>query len=361
MDDRTWTIVQFSEDLTVEAIPTSWIQGEWCHWPPFKQEKLTTSIKKCEALNTNWPRHTIKIFRNATFDDYAKARLKAKVAEDFSDLNSESECKGKRKRIQKMLSSSSDESLENIENTKLPPPPKMCKLSIKPNANDTVSSANLGQSKFEETFLKNTPSSSAETMVHQTVSNTAVKSYGNANSIKEWPDALMSFLFIIKFWWRLKNQNHLIRGILVNVLNEIRELNNNKVETTSTSIFVKFPDIQFPIENDEDFHKFEEELGNEGNFNEVVNELAKFGGSNPYNFIKRSMSSILNDSVLKNYSWLGRKGKKSLENSLTAKALLQAAEKCLRCNRKDVELAIQSFVKRSSERMKNKVNKNNGL
>ncbi|KAJ8965375.1 hypothetical protein NQ314_004187 [Rhamnusium bicolor] len=352
MDDRTWTIVQFSEDLTVEAIPTSWIQGEWCHWPPFKQEKLTTSIKKCEALNTNWPRHTIKIFRNATFDDYAKARLKAKVAEDFSDLNSESEY----------------ESLENIENTKLPPPPKMCKLSIKPNANGTVSSANLGQSRFEETFLKNTPSSSAETMVHQTVSNTAVKSYGNANSIKERPDGnnnsngrICCLQHDNKILVEIKNQNHLIRGILVDVLNEIRELKNNKVETTSTSIFVKFPDIQFPIENDEDFHKFEEELGNEGNFNEVVNELAKFGGSNPYNFIKRSMSSILNDSVLKNYSWLGRKGKKSLENSLTAKALLQAAEKCLRCNRKDVELAIQSFVKRSSERMKNKVNKNNGL
>ncbi|KAJ8928082.1 hypothetical protein NQ314_019380, partial [Rhamnusium bicolor] len=254
--------------------------------------------------------------------DYAKVRLKAKVAEDFSDLNSESECKGKRKRIQKMLSSSSDESLENIENTKLSSPPKMCKLSIKPNANGTVSSANLGQSRFEETFLKNTPSSSAETMVHQTVSNTAVKSYGNANSIKD-----------NKILVEIKNQN-LIRGILVDVLNEIRELKNNKVETTSTSIFVKFLDIQFPIENDEDFHKFEDELGNEGNFNEVANELAKFGGSNPYNFIKRSMSSILNDSVLKNYSWLERKGKKSLENSLTAKALLRSTDEEIHISRR---------------------------
>lgn len=54
-------------------------------------------------------------------DDYGRARNKARLAEDFSDLNSGNESNSKRKRIQKVLSSSSeDESNPSL----LPPLPK---------------------------------------------------------------------------------------------------------------------------------------------------------------------------------------------------------------------------------------------
>lgn len=76
MEDLTWTVVQFTEDRTVEAIPTSWIQGDFCHWPPYKQAKLKNSIKKCEKLDKQWPRHKIQIFRNATFGEYNLHLLK---------------------------------------------------------------------------------------------------------------------------------------------------------------------------------------------------------------------------------------------------------------------------------------------
>lgn len=63
----TWTVVQFVEDGTVEAIPSNWIQGDMCHWPPYFHQKLVMAIRKCEALNTCWPTHKIKSFRNSTF------------------------------------------------------------------------------------------------------------------------------------------------------------------------------------------------------------------------------------------------------------------------------------------------------
>ncbi|XP_039309118.1 uncharacterized protein LOC105204276 [Solenopsis invicta] len=120
MGEQTWTIVQFEEDETVEAVPSTWIQGQYCHWPTYSHDKLRTAIKKHETLNTCWPVHKIKSFKNFTFNDYLKARSKACTAEYTSDLNSEAEY-AKRKRIPKRISSSSSE--ENLQTLLIPSPP----------------------------------------------------------------------------------------------------------------------------------------------------------------------------------------------------------------------------------------------
>lgn len=56
-------------------------------------------------------------------DDYLKARMKAKMAEDTSELNTDDDNSNnqKRKRIQKVLSSSDDSMDESL----LEPPPKI--------------------------------------------------------------------------------------------------------------------------------------------------------------------------------------------------------------------------------------------
>ncbi|KAF5283623.1 hypothetical protein FQA39_LY17272 [Lamprigera yunnana] len=124
MDTKTWTVVQFTDDLTVEAIPSTWIQGNDCHWPPFSREKLYNAIRKSEPLNTCWPMHKIKIFRSATYGEHLKARNKARVAESVSDINSEPDIESKRKRTPKILSSSDDSEDDSI----LPPPPQISKF-----------------------------------------------------------------------------------------------------------------------------------------------------------------------------------------------------------------------------------------
>lgn len=62
----SWTVVKFTEDSTVAAVPTAWINGDNCLWPPFTPQKVTLAIKNCE-INTCWPTHKIETFRNATY------------------------------------------------------------------------------------------------------------------------------------------------------------------------------------------------------------------------------------------------------------------------------------------------------
>lgn len=74
---HSWTIVQFIDDATVEAVPSHWIQGDFCHWPSYAKPKMMTAIRKCESLNTCWPTHKVKIFRNATFGKHVYINLKS--------------------------------------------------------------------------------------------------------------------------------------------------------------------------------------------------------------------------------------------------------------------------------------------
>lgn len=70
MEEGTWTIVKFvDEGMVVEAVPTKWLLGNKCYWPPYTREKLMNSIKKLEPPNTCWPQHLVEIFRNGTYGE----------------------------------------------------------------------------------------------------------------------------------------------------------------------------------------------------------------------------------------------------------------------------------------------------
>ncbi|XP_076279875.1 uncharacterized protein LOC143208866 [Lasioglossum baleicum] len=86
MPTNTWTVVQFLADGTVEAVPNSWLEGDKCYWPPVHKSKLSNAIQQCELPQPSWEYFSVKIFKNSTFDDYTKARRKAKEAEETSDL-----------------------------------------------------------------------------------------------------------------------------------------------------------------------------------------------------------------------------------------------------------------------------------
>ncbi|CAH0562793.1 unnamed protein product [Brassicogethes aeneus] len=230
MEEKTWTVVQFLDDGTVEAVSSSWIQGDLCHWPSFARQKLNLVIRKWEPLNTCWPTHSVKIFRCATFDDYIKARAKAKVAEETSDLNTDENCDPqKRKRVQKIVSSSE----ESINGSVLEQPPKIKLFRKNKNQKSTVR-------KFLGTFLM---------MI--IISNPNDKD----KQIKT-----------------LIQQNHILRGLITDTLHEVKEikqimLNGNAKENKNrkTSLFQN-EQIKFPIGEDEDFQKLESLLENEEEF-----------------------------------------------------------------------------------------------
>lgn len=65
---KTWTVVLFETDSSVEAIPTSWLTSTTeCVYPPFTGDKVLQAIKSNLELNTCWPTFKVRPFRNATY------------------------------------------------------------------------------------------------------------------------------------------------------------------------------------------------------------------------------------------------------------------------------------------------------
>ncbi|KAK4885260.1 hypothetical protein RN001_001531 [Aquatica leii] len=261
MEEKSWTIVSFIEDNSVEAVPSHWIQGGLCHWPSFAKDKLLYAIRKCEPLNTCWPTHRVKVFRNATFDDYGKARLKTITAEETSDLNTDRE-ETKRKRIQKVLSSSESD----LSDTILPSPPK--------------------QKKTRQDIKS---------------------SYSNVDETQS------STVQIDKYLKTLAEQVHIIRGVTVDILAEVKEIkkqiNSGNTQEQKVTFAMKFPNTYFPITSDEQFDSLEQLLNIEDDMQLLVEQISKIGGTNIYNFVKRVLSTLITNEMALKYSWLGRKGK----------------------------------------------------
>lgn len=59
--EKSWMIVRFIDEDTVEAVPTTWIINNKCYWPPFQIEKFVAAIKKHVEPNTCWPSYDITI------------------------------------------------------------------------------------------------------------------------------------------------------------------------------------------------------------------------------------------------------------------------------------------------------------
>lgn len=64
---KSWTVVVFEIDQSVQAVPTKWlVSGESCLWPVLAQDKLNIALKNCD-FNTCWPAHKVRVLRNATY------------------------------------------------------------------------------------------------------------------------------------------------------------------------------------------------------------------------------------------------------------------------------------------------------
>ncbi|XP_050515850.1 THAP domain-containing protein 2 isoform X3 [Diabrotica virgifera virgifera] len=89
-----------------------------------------------------------------------------------------------------------------------------------------------------------------------------------------------------------------------------------------------------------------------------LQEISKLGGRNAYDFIKRAFQLILsNDQALK-YSWKGMKGNRKFNDTRLATLLLRAADVTgLADSQKTSECAIQTWLRRASDRKATVLNK----
>lgn len=67
---KTWTIVIFTDEDTVEAVPSSWLINNKCYWPSLPFDKITAAIRNHEEPKTCWPSYPVRILRHGTFGKY---------------------------------------------------------------------------------------------------------------------------------------------------------------------------------------------------------------------------------------------------------------------------------------------------
>ncbi|XP_031359319.1 uncharacterized protein LOC116182899 [Photinus pyralis] len=89
----TWSVVKFPSDNSVEAVPTSWLNGNRCVWPsyPLNSQKLLDAVEKQSSPGCDWQTYDIIPFKNNVFDDFTVAKKKAEKALATSDLESDSQ------------------------------------------------------------------------------------------------------------------------------------------------------------------------------------------------------------------------------------------------------------------------------
>ncbi|XP_031331848.1 uncharacterized protein LOC116167192 isoform X2 [Photinus pyralis] len=283
MEDKSWTVVLF-DDATVEAIPSHWIIGDLCHWPPYPTSKLSDSIKNGDPLNTCWPTLHVKIFRDGTFHDYGIARQKAKVAENTSDLNTDTEDCNKRKRKKKIISSSESESSD----TMLPSPPKLKNPKQKDHSRNSEILRKGNQQRKRPNNTRNgesiqiAPKPYESTIViDPEVSIVENENYGCKLNVEK-----------DKYLKSIAEQVHINRAICMDILSEVKEIKQyirtRNVQNPEEITFAKkFTNIVFPIISGEQFDTLDAILENEEDLDLLVTDFAKIGGSSSYNFVKR--------------------------------------------------------------------------
>ena len=326
MARKTWTIVKFLGDGRVEVVPSSWVEGNSCYWPACDSKRMRSATKKCEAR-----------------DESTFARCKAMKAGDTSDLQSDAGTGQKRRIFSRKFSSSEDEG-SPLE-TSLPTPPKMARTvavsdEIASPAGSRTSHGSEGSFSRSNSQIDAGPSGSC--------TDTNNPAAGHFQTLIEQNKRIMAQNRAIMA------QNNVLKALLIETMERVKTLEKKPgapVVEKKESFLKKFNYLEFPVNTTEGVMELEEILKDENNFQDAVNEFAKYGGSNSYDFTKRVLSSIVTNDVALQYSWLGRQAKQPFFKLKLAQVVIYAAEKGkVAESRKQSENSIQNWLKRACDR-----------
>ncbi|CAG9818885.1 unnamed protein product [Phaedon cochleariae] len=113
----------------------------------------------------------------------------------------------------------------------------------------------------------------------------------------------------------ISKKHNMIMSVITENIDEMKKLSgqmkkiNKEAIQPDSSINSNF---NFPLSSVEEFVKLEEYLTDEKQFNSTVIEIARMGGADIYDFVKRSLSWVMKNSLLMKYTWYGTKDKSGL-------------------------------------------------
>ncbi|CAG9762675.1 unnamed protein product [Ceutorhynchus assimilis] len=383
---KTWTIVKFIDEDTVAMVPTIWLtnsENGWnCLWPPLPANRISVAVRTHE-MNTCWPSFKVTMFRNATYDDYQKARKAVLKAEDTSDLNTDVEMTVRRKKINRI---SSDSSEENDVLVKIRTPPKFTGKSFRAKDKNVkmvkqklVLSSQLSCHKQNAKLLE--PGTSSEgnnqnlsknvdltnsnlndSLGFERHDNGQANESVNASAPKHVQPSVRPRTIAsnnsndpkctccpvhVHYIKEILRQLTFIKSRVDDI--PIEPILKNPVSLHEKSLF------ENPAVNDEALSELNNALKDTNFFEKAVNELSRLGGRNIYDFCVRCLKKVMTDELANQYSWLGRRNKKNFSVMEVSKLIIAAAEAGGKAkNKKEVEDAVSGWLRRANDRIKSK-------
>ncbi|CAH0558840.1 unnamed protein product [Brassicogethes aeneus] len=107
--EKQWKVVQFNneeEGQSIEVVPSRWINGTDCFWPPFDNRKdVESAIKHClSPQEGTWRKYTNVVSKTRSYGKFATASARANKVVALSDIdNSESEKLPAKRTVKKNL------------------------------------------------------------------------------------------------------------------------------------------------------------------------------------------------------------------------------------------------------------------
>ncbi|XP_076063365.1 uncharacterized protein LOC143038548 isoform X2 [Oratosquilla oratoria] len=336
---RMYVIVAFTNNNTVEMVPSGWILGQdetW--WPKSKSlTAITKMIKDRVVPDHTWERHKMRVICAA--DTYEDGRRKAREAEETDNPVSQGEEEVGRgaRRIRSRYPPSSDEEEDYVPKAKrkLAKAPAIQKMP-------SVVSVNIPQfDTFDDAagvsdILIDT-SSLAPTSTPIRVS-TAPVSTAPVSSARD-----VEFLTILM---ELKHDLEELRAEVRACRAELQKLNKTSGKVDDAEL-----PMQLPLTSLEEFDVFEGWLNEDKTHQKILeNKLCLIGGFDLRDCVRRMGSSLLSHLLQVKFNWIGTKGWKSKDDveakrgfkSTTLSTVWIGAILRLTC----IEGAVQAHVER---------------
>ncbi|XP_064477497.1 uncharacterized protein LOC135391255 isoform X1 [Ornithodoros turicata] len=392
-----FVIVHFTERDEVEIVPGSWVKGTVCRWPKIPSHKARKMITKGAPIAG--PFETYHITVKGVFGTYEEANEKLDVIQYTSDINTDSGTDaGKRKRYPPQyledtvafttqrkrrqpqpMPALSDSDPDEVIVSSIPDNLAQCNTAKKrqqsqplPDTSDSDPDEvgmpsvpdNFPQCNTARKAKADAPSQGSSCMATQRQycsttegagemhtgiqgtqqPKTAMDQDGSTfNKVKtEFQKQVLRLLHVVRF--TLQQHSDVLQAICNQGV-------NNAVGQTAPNFLVKAA-----FATSEALEEFSKSL-NEERQAQLVDEFSHLGGTDVRHATRSILSYLLTDTVAREYSWLGQKGKRKFSMLKFPPLIFQAVrrdKKLATATKSEVEGAIKSWLRHANERCKSK-------
>ncbi|XP_072567606.1 uncharacterized protein [Paramormyrops kingsleyae] len=320
-----YSVVDFVESGSVAIIPSKWFTGpeeDECYWPPVRTVNIEKAVKEAVNPNPEWSRYNIRVLGKA--ENYALARKKLLKAEICSDLQTDSDWAGKKRKRRPRQMSSSESDIEGTTHDEAaevpapsvpaslqssgiaqatPGPSSVCRVLQRSQNTEQLITSQQSRALFSTKTPRRTVQSA---LAQEDLKSTHVLSdirYDTQEPQQNEPVTTVRDAMFIRVLTVLEEvkATQKVHGAMIQSL--LRQ--SDKTSTASC-----LPEgAEFPLETPSDVEAMEQKLLDPDFSKDVVSFLGDIGGRSVEEATRRVMSFILTNDLALKFNFVGRHGK----------------------------------------------------